>query len=77
LIAYCGGSLAAIAGTSTFQDALSGLQQLQTASQGFAFGGIGNLLGYAYGIRSERRSCYRKNHQWRIAKVNQLASEIV
>ena len=44
LIAYCGGSLAAIAGTSTFQDSLSGLQQLQTVRQGFAFGGIGNLL---------------------------------
>ena len=44
LIAYCGGSLAAIAGTSTFQDSLSGLQQLQIVRQGFAFGGIGNLL---------------------------------
>jgi hypothetical protein len=33
-----------IAGTSIFQDALSGLQQLQTISQGFAFGGTGNLL---------------------------------
>ncbi len=26
------------------------------------------LVGYAYGIRSERQSCYRKNHQWRIAQ---------
>jgi WD40 repeat protein len=44
LIDYCGGSLPEIAGTSMFQDALSGLQQLQTVSQGFAFGGFGNLL---------------------------------
>jgi hypothetical protein len=43
-IGYCGGSLAAFAGISTFQDALSGLQQLQTISRGFAFGGTGNLL---------------------------------
>jgi hypothetical protein len=43
-IGYCGGTLTAIAGTSTFQDALSGLQQLQIVSQGFAFGGSGNLL---------------------------------
>jgi hypothetical protein len=43
-IDYCGGDLAAIAGTSAFEDALSGLQQLQIVSQGFAFGGTGNLL---------------------------------
>jgi hypothetical protein len=43
-IDYCGGSLAAIAGTSIFQDALSGLQQLQMISQGFAFGGTNNSL---------------------------------
>jgi hypothetical protein len=43
-IDYCGGSLPAIAGTSIFQDTLSGLQQLQMISQGFAFGGSGNAL---------------------------------
>jgi hypothetical protein len=43
-IDYCGGSLAAIAGTSIFQDALSGLQQLQMISGPFAFGGNGNSL---------------------------------
>ena len=43
-IGYCGGSLAAIAGTSSFQDALSGLQQLQIVSAAFAFGGMDNLL---------------------------------
>jgi hypothetical protein len=43
-IDYCGGSLAAIAGTSIFEDSLSGLQQLQMISQGFAFGGTGNSL---------------------------------
>jgi hypothetical protein len=43
-IDYCGGSLAATAGTSIFQAALSGLQQLQMISQGFAFGGTGNVL---------------------------------
>ena len=41
---YCGGSVAAIAGISTFQDGLSGLQQLQIVRQGLALGGIGNLL---------------------------------
>jgi hypothetical protein len=44
LIDYCGASLPAIAGISMFQDALSGLQQLQMISQGFVFGGNGNVL---------------------------------
>ena len=45
---YCGGELPAIAGTSDFQDALAGVQQLQYVSSGFAFGGLygpaGNVL---------------------------------
>ncbi|MGH7914170.1 MAG: hypothetical protein ACREPW_05920, partial [Candidatus Binataceae bacterium] len=47
-VAYCGGKLPAIAGTSDFQDALSGVQQLQYVSPAFAFGGLygppGNIL---------------------------------
>jgi hypothetical protein len=44
-IQYCnGGTLPAIAGTSDFQDALSGLQQLQLVTQAFAFGGTNNIL---------------------------------
>jgi hypothetical protein len=41
---YCGGNLPAIAGTSDFQDALSGLLQLQLVTQAFGFGGTGNIL---------------------------------
>ena len=44
LVPYCGGSLEAIAGTSAFQDALSGVQQLQLITAGFVFGGAGNAL---------------------------------
>jgi Kelch motif len=47
-IPYCGHNLQAIAGTSDFQDALAGVQQLQYVSAGFAFGGLygpaGNIL---------------------------------
>jgi hypothetical protein len=47
-VPYCGGNLPAIAGTSDFQDALSGVQQLQYVSAAFAFGGLygpaGNVL---------------------------------
>jgi hypothetical protein len=47
-VPYCGGKLPAIAGTSDFQDALSGVQQLQYVSAAFAFGGLygppGNVL---------------------------------
>ena len=47
-VPYCGGELPAIAGTSDFQDALAGVQQLQYVSSGFAFGGLygpaGNIL---------------------------------
>jgi len=47
-VPYCGGSLAALAGTSDFQDALAGLQQLQLLTVGFGFGGsygpAGNVL---------------------------------
>jgi hypothetical protein len=43
-VSYCSGNLAAIAGTSDFQDALSGVQQLGLVTQGFAFGGTGNQL---------------------------------
>jgi hypothetical protein len=47
-VPYCGGELPAIAGTSDFQDALAGVQQLQYVSAGFAFGGLygpaGNIL---------------------------------
>jgi hypothetical protein len=41
---YCGVPLPAIAGISEFQDALSGLQQLQLIQQAFVFGGTGNIL---------------------------------
>src|SRR5690348_7999297 len=37
-VPYCGGKLPAMAGTSDFQDALSGVQQLQYVSVAFAFG---------------------------------------
>jgi hypothetical protein len=43
-LTYCGVPLPAIAGISQFQDALSGLQQLQLIPQAFSFGGAGNLL---------------------------------
>jgi WD40 repeat protein len=47
-VPYCGGNLPALAGTSDFQDALSGLQQLQLVTVGFGFGGFygpaGNVL---------------------------------
>jgi len=47
-IPYCGGKLPVIAGTSEFQDALAGVQQLQYVSAGFGFGGeygpAGNIL---------------------------------
>jgi hypothetical protein len=43
-IPYCGGTLSAIAGTSQFQDALSGLQQLASVTAAFDFGGTGNIL---------------------------------
>jgi hypothetical protein len=43
-VSYCSGNLAALAGTSDFQDALSGVQQLQLVTQGFDFGGTGNQL---------------------------------
>jgi len=47
-VSYCGGKLPAIAGTSDFQDALSGVQQLQDVTAAFAFGGLygpaGNVL---------------------------------
>ena len=46
-IAYCGGNLAAIAGTTEFSDALSGLGQLQLVSQAFAFGGSYGPMGNA------------------------------
>ena len=43
-IPYCGKDLPAIAGTSDFQDALAGVQQLQYVSAAFAFGGLANIL---------------------------------
>ena len=43
-VPFCGGSLASIGGTSQFQDALSGLQQLGLVTRGFSFGGVGNAL---------------------------------
>ncbi len=43
-IPYCSGKLAAVAGITGFQDALSGLAQLQDPQRAFAFGGTGNLL---------------------------------
>jgi hypothetical protein len=43
-VPYCSDDLPAIAGISDFQDALSGVQQLQLVTQGFAFGGTGNQL---------------------------------
>jgi hypothetical protein len=44
-VSFCGGSLAAIAGTAQFSDALSGLEQLALATSGFTFGGTSNALG--------------------------------
>jgi hypothetical protein len=43
-ISYCGGELPAVAGIIDFQDALSGLNQLQDVTGAFAFGGSGNIL---------------------------------
>ena len=43
-VSYCGGTLEPIAGTSIFQDALSGVQQLQLVTGAFVFGGPGNAL---------------------------------
>jgi hypothetical protein len=43
-VPYCSDDLPAIAGISDFQDAISGVQQLQLVTQGFAFGGTGNQL---------------------------------
>jgi Kelch motif/Galactose oxidase, central domain len=43
-VRYCGGHLPAIAGTIDFQDALSGVTQLQNVSEAFAFGGSNNVL---------------------------------
>jgi len=44
VLRYCGMTLPAIAGTAGFEDGLFGVQQLQIATQGFAFGGPGNVL---------------------------------
>ena len=43
-ISYCGINLAAIAGTAQFSDALSGLQGLTLATEGFTYGGTNNAL---------------------------------
>ena len=43
-IGYCGGDLAPLAGITAMQDALSGLAQFGLITQGFAFGGKGNVL---------------------------------
>src|SRR5260370_22629923 len=43
-VSFCGGNLAAIAGTAQFSDALSGLQELALATSGFTFGGLNNDL---------------------------------
>jgi len=43
-VSYCGGSLAAIAGTAEFSDALAGLQGLALATRGFTFAGTNNSL---------------------------------
>jgi len=43
-VSYCGGNLAAIAGTAQFSDALSGLQELTLSTSGFTFGGTNNAL---------------------------------
>ncbi|HEY2484443.1 MAG TPA: kelch repeat-containing protein [Candidatus Binataceae bacterium] len=44
-VSYCGsGTLSAIAGTSSFQDALAGLYGLQLTTRGFVFGGPNNVL---------------------------------
>jgi hypothetical protein len=43
-IPFCGGNLPAIAGTVYFQDALSGLYDMQYAGGVFGFGGPGNVL---------------------------------
>ena len=46
-VSYCGGNLPALAGTSDFQDSLSGLQQLQLVTAGFGFGGSYGPAGNA------------------------------
>ena len=43
-VPYCGSDLPTIAGTTDFQDALSGLAQIQQVTQAFIFGGTGNIL---------------------------------
>ncbi len=43
-VSYCSGNLPALAGISDFQDALSGLNELQEVTAAFAFGGSGNIL---------------------------------
>jgi hypothetical protein len=43
-VPYCGGNLAAIAGTAQFQDALSALRQLGFVIAPFIFGGTNNIL---------------------------------
>ena len=44
-VTYCGGNLAAIAGTSELEDAMSGLQQFNTqVTSAFSYGGAGNVL---------------------------------
>lgn len=43
-VRYCQSPLPALAGIVDFQDALSGLGQLQAVPGGFAFGGTGNVL---------------------------------
>jgi hypothetical protein len=41
---YCGGNLPALAGTTDFQDALSGMAQFQPVTRAYIFGGTGNIL---------------------------------
>jgi hypothetical protein len=43
-VTICGQNLWSIAGTTEFEDALSGLLQLQISTVGFIFGGTGNVL---------------------------------
>ena len=43
-VSYCNQTMPAIAGTSDFMDALSGVNQSQLVTRAFAFGGTGNSL---------------------------------
>ena len=63
-ISYCGINLAAIAGTAQFSDALSGLQGLTLATEGFTYGGTNNALTLN-GVAASSRGRRSDNDRWR------------